>query len=296
MGVHHFDSSVVMRTFSLLSVSGAQLLRTSVAIRSVVLAYLLGGGLLFAVNVALLPAQTAEEVISNYYTTVGGAEAFQNIQSVHAEMATSSGPVSGTQTLKLSKKRGFFFRQEFMGSSVYVITNKEKFWIKKPDDFEPKEVSFKELTQSEIDLTEENKNQIIEQQFISSLPFFSLLDYEKDSTVLELKKRKKKVNKVKCFVIEVRPPVGPSAKYYFDKKNYLLLRIVSEIDDGSKGIIDISDYRKVDSLRIPHKYMQRVEGIDGQSSSAMISKISAIRFNPELPDDLFTVEEGEYEQ
>lgn len=240
-------------------------------------------------------AQTAEEVISHYHQMLGPKDSLRAIHSVHAEIAMSSQGMGVGVTLKIAKEKGVFLSQRMPGGAEQLlIMNTEENWIKGPADLEPKKVP--------LDEKKEDFSSAIQSQFDYFLPFFSLLNYEEDTGfVVSLKKKPKKINKIKCYIVEFEEKVSPEGdgyatkiSYYFSVKDYLLQRIKLQHRETAM-VQDFTDYRDVDGILIPHKCIVQHIAMGGhQQSPNLVIKVSAIRINPKFSEDLFTIEEGEY--
>ena len=252
-------------------------------------------------------AQTAEEILEKYHETIGGEDKVRAIKAIHAETTTSVMGMFVSVTMKMDSARGLFMKQLLPMGEAIIVQNKEELWVKTPEDTEPQKKDPKKMG-SEMEIY----NNTFARPFMRFMRFAELVDYKETVTSLALKKKRKKIKKsnnkkVKCYVITAKESSpteeqmknmrikGIETKLYFGIKDRLLHRvdrIITSAETGKEKTVteEISDYRIVDDILVPHK----VTVIAQEGQPPIVTRVNAIRINPDFPDDLFTIEEGEY--
>ena len=281
---------------------------------------------LFSASIHSLCAQTSEEVISKFFEVIGGKEKVKEIRSARIQMAVSTqGIVLAEVSKSVADKRGSLTLILTGGTEIVECINPKGIWVRGPEDEEPIK---QKLTAKELEGLANKLSIRSDEAFL----FMSFLSYEGECKGFELKKRKKKIGKKKCYVLQAdkeglevmencnkgggvfsfsnSPMLGgmiegamggkgvQSIDLYFSVKTGLLLRLnlnISAISgDFMKITLDFSDYREAGGLFMPHALKTSLSGVPEMEGATFTSKITAIRLNPDFPDDLFTIEEGEY--
>ena len=257
---------------------------------------------LFVYSIGFVGAQSAQEVIDQSLKALGDKENYEQIHALHFTTTASQGPVSINTETKYDDEKGMFVQMDVMGRKTLIITNREQAWIKSDEDYEPKELESAEAIPA-----------LLEQFGKESILVISeLLDMAATIDKVSLKKKQKKIDGKKCYVLEKLLPKDSMSvynsqapalmdRYYMHVKDYLLVRKEKEMYDAQNSSVitevnTYADYRKVDHLLIPHKITTTIENVQEAAGYALVIKITAIRFNPEFAADVFTVEEGEYSE
>ena len=244
-------------------------------------------------------AQTASEIVNKYHEAIGGKNKLRAIKSIHAEVAISLMGMQTSATIKKDKDRGFFVQQRLPMGEILIIRNKKELWTKTPNDTEPQKRDLESIgtkKRSFVEFTNRITNTFMQ--------FSDLVDYAEEKISMSLEKKKEKIKKsnnkkIKCYVITAEVPKKEEQKgeikikLYFSLNDYLFQRRESTIttEEGEKKVVreDLSDYREVNDILVPHRVT-----ITQPGQLPTTITVSAIRINPEFPDNLFTVEEGEY--
>lgn len=228
----------------------------------------------FSIISTSLFAQNADEIISKYITTIGGAEKLKALKGVKMEMSVNSGgmeiPVELVQQL---------------GGKMYVKIN----------------LQGKELTQMASDGTtmwttnfmtmkaEKADAETTENAKLSNQDFpDALLDYKTKGYSAEFVGKETKEG-TECFKVKFtkKPVTVDGVKtddvtyYFFDTENNLPIVTESEIKEGSmkgqKSVSTMSDYQEVDGIFFPFSMNQ----------GGQVMKVTKISFNPVVDDKAF---------
>jgi CubicO group peptidase (beta-lactamase class C family) len=96
-----------------------------------------------------------------------------------------------------------------------------------------------------------------------------------------------------CFILEQKPSKGSVVKCYVSKSSGRILRRdlskAADVGAGAQVTELYSDFRDVDGVKIPFKTVQKSQA---QGESIAIIKISEVKFDQDMPDELFKVNSG----
>jgi outer membrane lipoprotein-sorting protein len=224
-------------------------------------------------------AQTAEEIVANYFENTGGIENWNKLEGVKMSAKVNQGgmeiPIEITQ-LKGGKQmtvinfQGLEIKQGVFDGEVLWSTN---FQTQKAE-------------KSDKESTDNMKIQAMD----FPDPFYNYK--EKGYTIELLGKEdldgtetfKVKITK-KPMMVEGKE-VENSSVYFFDAENFVPLVVHSEIRMGpSKGMISeakMSDYQEIDGLYFPFSMVQGVKDGPGQPIT-----IDTIEINPTVDEAVF---------
>ncbi len=228
---------------------------------------------------ATLQAQTADEIINNYFENTGGVDAWRAVEGMRMKAKVNQGGMEipleivrlkdGRQMTSvtfqgLELKQGVFDGEVLWGTNM--MTQKAE-----KSDAEATEMMKKEMN----DFPD---------------PF---LDYQDKGYTVELM-GKEDFNGTETFKIKlVKEPVTVDGEevqnvsyYFFETENFVPIAIHSEIKQGqAKGMmseITFSDYQEVEGLYMPFTMSQGVKGQGGQPVT-----MDSIELNPEVSDSDF---------
>jgi outer membrane lipoprotein-sorting protein len=224
-------------------------------------------------------AQTADEIIANYYENTGGLENWQKLQGVKMSAKVNQGgmeiPIDIIQ-LKNGKQmtvinlQGQVFKQGVFNGEVLWNTNFQTLKAEKSD---------KETTDN---------------MKVQAMDFPDpLFNYKEKGYTLELLGKEDldgtetfKLKLTKKPLIVDGKEVENSSIYYFDAENFVPLVVDSEIKSGpQKGMISeakMSDYQEVRGLYFPFSLSQ---GIKDKGSQGIT--IDKIELNPKVDEAEF---------
>lgn len=168
----------------------------------------------FAVSLSLTlltaQAQTADEIINNYITAMGGKEKLASIKSLYMEGVTvmQNGNELNAKTYKV---QGQLYRREMqmgaMGSMTQIVTDKQG-WASNPRNggaFEAMPEDRLKNMQSELDCTN------------------PLVNYAAKGNKVELI-GKEDVEGTECFKIKCTLASGQDINYFIDPKSWYIIR------------------------------------------------------------------------
>lgn len=203
-------------------------------------------------SVANLP--TPDEIVESYIDAVGGAAAINGIQSREEQgTATAGGKVASVEILDKFPDRHAFVRQAADGQD-FTILNGSTGW------FGTAGHSLHDLQSSDIDATRIDADLHLPTQ-MKTLFAELRTEYPENAGDRE------------AYVLSGRTPGHPEAKFYFDEKTGLLIRIVQFADSplGQTTVeTDYDDYRAVDGVEVPFRWTI-AEG--NQTSTIQIGKV-----------------------
>jgi hypothetical protein len=228
---------------------------------------------------ATLQAQTADEILNNYFENTGGVDAWRAVEGMRMKAKVNQGGMEipleivrmkdGRQLTSitfqgLELKQGVFDGEVLWGTNM--MTQKAE-----KSDAEATEMMKKEMN----DFPD---------------PF---LDYQDKGYTVELM-GKEDFNGTETFKIKlVKEPITVDGEevqdvsyYFFETENFVPIAIHSEIKQGqAKGMmseITFSDYQEVEGLYMPFTMSQGVKGQGGQPVT-----MDSIELNPEVSDSDF---------
>jgi len=237
---------------------------------------------LLIMAVAPLAAQTADEIISNYFENTGGMEAWEKLQGLKMTGSVNAQGMDiplemfqmkdGKQLLKINIQGQDMTQYAFDGETMWT-TN---FMTMMPE-------------KSDAETTENMKKQALD--FPS--PFFN---YKEKGFTLELigKETKEGAETYKIKLTQ-KPLMQDGVEipnisfHYFDSENFVPIVTETEMRDGpmkgQMGSSTFSDYQEVEGLYFPFSISIQGQGI----------AIKEIILNPEIDDAIFTFPEPKVE-
>jgi hypothetical protein len=226
-----------------------------------------------------LAAQTADEIIANYFRNTGGIENWRSLEGISIKSTVNDNGMeipSSRITLKDGRLLIKFKIQD--KEIVQVAFDGKEAW---GDNF--------------ITMEAEKEASSITNNLILAAQDFPhpLLNYKKNGYTVELLGKelnqekeyfKIKLKKKKHFVEDQE--VDNIKYYYFDTETYKIKIVESEIQSGklkgkfSRDVYD--DYKKVGIIYYPHSVSR---GIDGLKTTDI--KIESVELNPKVDDSIF---------
>lgn len=230
---------------------------------------------LFSISSAAVFAQNADEIISKYITTIGGADKLKTIKGIKMEMSVNA------QGMEIPVEM-----VQLTGGKMYVKIN----------------LQGKELTQMASDgntiwttnfmtmKAEKADAEATENAKLSSNDFpDALLDYKLKGYSAEYVGKETKEG-TECYKVKfTKKPITVSgvkhddvSYYFFDIDNGLPIATETEIKEGpskgEKSLSTMSDYQEVDGIYFPFAMNQGGQDL----------KIKKITLNPVVEDKAFT--------
>lgn len=228
-------------------------------------------------------AQTADEILANYFENIGGLENLKKIEGMKMTAKVNNGGMEipleiyqfkGGKQLTIINFQGKELKQGvFDGETLWG----HNFMTMKAEKSDAETTANMKL----------NNNDFPD-------PF---IDYKEKGYLVELL-GKEDIDGTETFKIKLtKEPITVDGKeeedvsfYFFDTENFVPIAMQSEIKTGQgKGMIQeitFSDYQEVDGLYFPFSMTQGVKGQPGAPIT-----ISAIELNPEVDDSVFAFPE-----
>ena len=225
-------------------------------------------GFLFITGLTV--AQTADQIISNYFRNAGGKQNWENLQTVtmHVKMNTNGMEMTGTIYSKRPDRLKSVFN--FMDKTIISAYDGKDAWMKNP--FAPD--SSAQLIPG--DMAQAMKQNDFEPEF---------LNYAGKGYTVELS-GSDTVNGREVYEIKLTKKNGVIQYHYFDKESYLPVMekeiMASGPQKGTEGDVYFSDFRKVDGLTFPF-FMESHSG--GKTFQKI--EISEIELNKPMDDSFF---------
>ncbi|PHQ55213.1 MAG: outer membrane lipoprotein-sorting protein [Lutibacter sp.] len=228
-------------------------------------------------------AQTADEIIDNYFENIGGLEKFKSIEGIKMNATVNQQgmeiPIEITQ-LKGGKQMTII---KFQGKEIKQgVFDGEVLWS----------TNFMTMKAEKSDAEATSNMKLESNDFLDSF-----IDYKEKGYAVELL-GKEIIDGAETFKIKLtKEPVTIDGKeeesisfYFFDTENFVPIAIQSEIKSGqAKGMISeitMSDYQEVDGIYFPFSMTQ---GIKGKPGSPLT--ITKIELNPEVSESDFSFPE-----
>lgn len=233
--------------------------------------------LLVATGVSAQDA-TLEEVLQAHYETIGGLEAWQNVETMKATgtMVVGGGQIEAPFTMFARRPRMQRVEFTFQGMTGIQAFDGEQAWMLMP---------FMGQTEPEV-MPEDQARQMGEEADIDG----PLIGYEEEGIELELMGTED-VEGTPAYKIKVTMPNGQERFYYLDTEYYLPIKVEGEREQGEQTIAFetiLGDYKEVDGLVMAHSIENRVPGMP-QGGQTMI--LDEVEVNVEMADSIFTMPE-----
>lgn len=224
-------------------------------------------------------AQTADEIIANYFENTGGIDNWKKIEGMKMTAKVNNGGMEIPLEIYQLKGGKQMTVINFQGKELKQgVFNGETLWSH----------NFMTMKAEKSDAEATANMKLNNNDFPD--PF---IDYKAKGYSVELL-GKETIDGTETFKIKLtKEPVTIDGKqedditfYFFDTDNFVPLLMQSEIKTGQgKGKISeitFSDYQEVDGLYFPFSMTQGIKGQPGQPIT-----ISAIELNPKVDDKLF---------
>lgn len=237
-----------------------------------------------------LQAQTADEILENYFENTGGLDAWKSIEGMKMTAKVNQGGMEIPLEIYNLKDGRQMTKITFQGNTIKQgVFDGETLWSH----------NFMTMKAEKSDAESTSNFKLNTNDFPDSF-----IDYKEKGYTVELL-GKETIDGAETFKIKlVKEPVTIDGNqeedisyYFFDVDNFVPIAIHSEIKSGpAKGQINeitMSDYQEVDGMYFAFSMTQGVK--DGQSQPITID---AIELNPTIDDAEFTFPEevGETEK
>jgi outer membrane lipoprotein-sorting protein len=229
--------------------------------------------ILFSAVTPSVFAQSADEIISNYITTIGGAEKLKALKGVKMEMTLNQGMEIPIDLVQLAGGK-MYIKLSIQGKEItQMASNGVTVWT----------TNFQSMKAEKAD-AETTANAILSNEDFPD----PMLDYKAKGYTAEYIGKETKEG-TECFKVKfTKKPitvdgikVDDVTYYYFDTENSLPILTETEIKQGpqkgQKSISTMSDYQEVDGVYFP--YAMTMFGTP--------LKVKKITLNPVVEDSAF---------
>ncbi|MEH6763146.1 MAG: outer membrane lipoprotein-sorting protein [Aequorivita antarctica] len=230
--------------------------------------------------IAPVSAQTADEILNNYFENTGGIENWKAIKGIQFEGKVNFQGMELPVEMIQTKDGKSMAKASFQGQNFYQnVFDGETLWSTNQMTMQAEK--------SDAEATGNYKNEI--NDFLS--PF---IDYKQNGYTVELI-GKETIEGTETYKIKlVKEPVMVDGKeeqdisfHYFDTENFVPIVVEQEVKSGpAAGMVSqtkLSDYQEVSGLYFPFSIL---EGAKGQPGGQAIT-ITNIILNPEVDDAIF---------
>lgn len=221
-------------------------------------------------------AQNADEIISKYITTIGGAEKLKSLKGVKFEMTTNGGGMEIPIEVVQLKGGKMFVKINIQGKEITQMASDGKtIW----------NTNFMTMKAEKAD-AETTANALLSNNDFPD----AFLDYKSKGYTAEYVGKETKEG-AECFKVKFtkKPVTVDGVKmddvsyYFFETENNLPIVAETEVKQGpakgQKSISTMSDYQEVDGIYFPFAI--------GQSGQEM--KVKKISLNPVVQDAAFVM-------
>jgi len=212
-------------------------------------------------------AQTADEIIDQYLSAIGGKENWRKINSVKMEGTLQMENLELPYNMYAIHDKGFRTDVEFQGMYFIDIVTPKKGWNQNPM---ADKTTFQPLTEDQL------KKKL--DDFDVQGPF---IDYKKKGSTIEFMGKSEEDSK-EYFKLKLTTKNLNETTYFFDIKTYLLYKQKTAAKQpGQEGILSTKtlDYRTIDGgVRVPFK-------LDFGESVLVVKKV---KHNISINEKVFT--------
>jgi outer membrane lipoprotein-sorting protein len=222
-------------------------------------------------GIILTQAQTADQIIGEYFKSIGGVELWQNLESI--KMSGTSSMQGMEFPMTIYSKRPNLEKVEVLVQGMLLVPQAydgKIAWTVNPfmGDEEP--------TKLDEETTRTMASEEFENEFIN---------YKKKGHSVEFLGEEEFESKT-IYKIRMTKKLGGEILYYFDAENYLpvMIRAVAESGPMKGQAVEtyMSDYREVDGAFLPFAMESKVSG-----STLWSAQMDNVEINSDLPDKLF---------
>lgn len=224
-------------------------------------------------------AQTAEEIIANYFENTGGLDAWNEIETMRMTGKAGMGPQEFpfTQTMTIDGKMAIDIDLQGQKLTVQAFDG-EQMWG----------TNFQSMKAEAMD-AETSANYKQEAADV----FDTFLNYKEKGYTIALDGSETvegtdtfKVVVTKKDLIDEGKPVPSVSMFYFDKENFVPIMSETTATSGpQKGMTSqtlYSDYQEAGNIYYPHSLTVKINGQVGQTI-----KIDQIDINPDIDESIF---------
>lgn len=220
---------------------------------------------------------TLEQVLERHYAAIGGLDAWKNVQSLRLQGTMGTGPGKEspfTMTLKRPDKMRIDFKVE--GEDGVQAFDGTTAWVDAPF-----------MGTAGPTAMPEEQTRMMRQQADFDGP---LVDYGAKGHQIELQ-GKESLEDAEVYKLRITLSGGDVRHFYLGAEDFLI-RLQSGIVSmqGNEQVVEteLSDYREVRGLKVPHRIETRIKGMP-QSQYIAVESAS---LDVDAPDSLFAMPAG----
>ena len=225
-----------------------------------------------------IQAQTADEILANYFENTGGLENWKKLKN---SKMTGKFLQSGMEIpfVNLRKAPNKFITTAYMQSKELVISayDGKTAWSLNPFAMQTEPTAMSEEEQKEV-----AEEAVFEDPFI---------DYQEKGHTVELE-GKESIEGTECFKIKLTKKNGRISYYFFETENFVPIMSTRTINIGPEkgGVIEtyMSDYQEVGDYIMPYSFVQKYKGETSYSLTA--DEIEVNLKEEDIPNSKFDFE------
>lgn len=222
----------------------------------------------YATNVVV--AQTAEEIVNNYYTAIGGVDAWKNLNNIKMTGEAENYGMTFPLTVYSMRPNLQKVVVDIQGQQFVEAFDGEVSWTINPF------MGGTDPVKKSEDETKEAAKQVFEDDLIA---------YKEKGHSISLMGTEE-IDGINTYKLKLTKADGDEIIYFFDTENFVPVVIRRFINFGElKGkAVDtyVSDYDAVEGLMMPFSFEQKVDG-----QTFMKSNFKTIEFNTDVSADYF---------
>lgn len=217
-------------------------------------------------SLAMVNAQTADEIIAKMVEARGGVDKLKSLKSVRMEANTSVMGMDLPTKMTIVHKRGMRTEIAAMGQDVITAVDGDKAWMLAP----PMGIT------TPTEMPAEQAKGLMGQLDLTT----GLLDYKEAGTTVELLGTEK-LDGNDVFKIKMTPKDGIGSVSYVDAKTYYIVKTtvkMGEIEAETK----IYNYKMMDGIAFPF-----TTEVKNEQMGTIVTNITKVEVNPTIDEAIF---------
>ena len=226
---------------------------------------ILSVALLALLTLGVAQAQTADEIVTKYLNSIGGAAKWKALTSTKSTITLNQSGFDIPGYIVADSKNRERFQLEFQGMKMIQAFDGTTAWGM--NGFQGQTAPAKlegdqALAASDVEFLDE------------------FIDYKKRGYSVELE-GEKDLEGTACYALKLIKKEGDESIHYFDKESGLKIGEL-QTNQGQESLSLFSDYTETEGLKVPSKISQKMGGV-----LAFTSTINKTEFNLDIPDSEF---------
>lgn len=218
-------------------------------------------------SVALVNAQTADEIADSYVKAIGGAAKLQSLKSRKVDITMSTSGIELPGVIYEDDQNRQKLELTYMGMKIINSYDGKVAWAQNPSAGMPQPTK----------LSGEQAKAMKPSEFLNEF-----VNHKSRGMKLELKPEEELGGK-SYFRIDLTTPEGKLTKYFFDKETYLIAA-KKEMAPGIPQEVTtyFSEYKEFGGMKMPTQISAKVGGVEIQGV-----KVNGVELNVEIPDSVY---------